>query len=170
MLLRENNEGMTLLELVISMAITAIVLTMIIMMIGTAARSFRKTNEGVNLQLEAQAVINQLNNLVMEASVIKPSDTEVAPNSRYLLATPNYYYAIVHKDAESKLYLIQVEANAHTSLDDADVVIPTDEANLLAEYVDDITITPVGKKVTINLDMKLGDRDFSLVKRVMMRN
>lgn len=170
MSLRENNEGMTLMELVISMAITAIVLTMIIMMIGTAARSLRKTNEGVNLQLEAQAVMNQLNNLVMEASQIELSSTEAAPDSRYLLATPNYYYALVHRDAESKLYLIQVEVNAHTDLYDADTVIPTDEANLLAEYVDKITITPVGKQVTINLDMKMGDREYSLVKRVMMRN
>jgi prepilin-type N-terminal cleavage/methylation domain-containing protein len=60
-----DNKGASLLELIIAMMIAAIILSMIFLFINSASKGFRKTNDNVNLQIEAQTIINQLSNLVM---------------------------------------------------------------------------------------------------------
>jgi len=168
--LDKNNEGMTLIELVISMAITAIVLSMIIFIISVAANSFRRTNENVNLQLEAQRTINQLSALAMETSDINKSDKLADPDVRYLLkgTTGSYSYAITFIKAKNKLYLVQKD-----TVEEANVVNPLDNENeyLLAEYVDKFEIAFEDKKTAnISITFKLGDEEYPISKKVKLRN
>lgn len=164
MSLRKNNEGMSLVELIISMAITAIVLSMIVMIISVASKSFTHTNENVSLQMEAQVAINQISTLVMEASAITVSDK---PDGRYLLAgNPSPCYGLVLRD--NKLYLIQADTIAE--VDNIELIEITDEKNLMAEYVESIDIIINNKSANISLLFKLGDTDYSISKKVKLRN
>jgi prepilin-type N-terminal cleavage/methylation domain-containing protein len=166
--LDKNNEGMTLIELIISMAITAIVLTMIILIISVAANGFRRTNENVNLQLEAQITINQLSALAMETNEIKESDKLTNPDVRYLLKGTTYSYAITFIKAKNKLYLVQKD-----TLEEVDAVNPLDNENeyLLAEYVDKFEIAFEDKKTAnISIIFKLGDEEYPISKKVKLRN
>lgn len=172
LLLRENNEGMTLVELIITIAITAIVFSMIVMIIVTASHGVRRTNENVNLQMEAQSAVSQLSVLTMEASNVVASTTTLYPDRRYLVTTPDYYYAFSFDASESKLYLIQVDnlpAYSITSVD-TPAVTPTDEENLLAEYVKDFTINLSGKTAVIDLELEMGDQSYQITKKVKLRN
>ena len=171
--LHKNNDGMSLIELIISMAITAIVLSMLMLLISTAANSFRRTNENVNLQLEAQVAINQISNLAMEASKIELSTNATAPDVKYLLKAfdDSNSYAIYYIAAKKKLYLIQ-----STPVLDADLVNPIatiDEeySFLMAEYVDSISIdTTSVKTAVIKLDFALGNTQYAISKKVKLRN
>lgn len=169
MRLHINNKGMSLIELIISMAITAIILSMIIMLISGASHSFRRTNDEVNLQMEAQIAINQLSAIAMGATKIDevpstPSDKKYIING----IAGKESYGVVYIDSVHKLYLIQKTPTVTV----ADLATVTDENNLLAEYVTSLEINnPTGSKTaTISISFKLGEDTYSISKKVKIRN
>lgn len=166
--LRRNNDGITLIELVISLAITAIVLTMLIVIINTAANSYKRTNEDVNLQLEAQMAINQLNTIIMEASNI--TKISEADPLKYRIECSTDDYVIYYKEDGEKLYLIsQSQSEDYDTLDpsgDRD----TEYLYLLAEYVKSFQLDMTGKTAKITMEFELGDQTFKTSKNVSLRN
>lgn len=164
---KSGNMGITLLELIIGMAISGIVVLMIITFISGAVRVFQKANNEVNLQMEAQTAMNQMINLMMEGKAVTH---ETTPDSeRYLIEVPNIDgYAVIFK--QNKLYLVQLSAP-----DTLITVDPTIENNLLAQYVDDFTMTPVVADNSVwqlELKLKISDsRDtYELTRKVKLRN
>lgn len=141
MLIKVNNKGMSLLELIISMAVSAIVVLMIITFISGALRIFQTTNNDVNLQMEAQTALNQLTKIIMEAGSIPASVNMPEGNEiRYRICNEDAIgsdYAIIYKKDVKKLYLVSIE---DTVTIDSNISY-TDEDNLLAEYVADFSIS-----------------------------
>ncbi len=66
-----NNKGLTLVELMIAMAIASIVIGSITYFMAASTKSYRKANDEITLQLEAQTILNQLNELIIEAYNVK---------------------------------------------------------------------------------------------------
>lgn len=174
MQLRKNNKGMTLIELVISMAIMAIVFSMIALLINTATQSFKRTNQKVNLQLEAQVSMNQISNLVMETTMYESDSPE--GNTRYLLQTAsNEYYAVYFAKAVKKIFLIQ--SDNIDGVNGAKTINPmaskeTQNQYLLAEYVEsiDITVSADKKTVVIKIVFKIEKEEYTASKKVTLRN
>ncbi len=166
-----NQKGMTLLELIISMAISLIVVMMIISFISGALRVFKKTNNEVNLQMEAQTSINQLANILMEAKGITQSSTD----TRYLIDNVDELgYAdsvLIFDSTQNKLYYKE-----NVTKDDYESVTPIPEEQLLAEYVDEFKISSVGTDgiVTITMKLAIGEgaeqETYEIAKRVKLRN
>ena len=174
MRLHKNNDSITLVELIISMAITAIVLSMIALIISTAAKSFKSTNEDVNLQMEAQVTINQLSTILMEASEIT-TGSAILPDKKYLIkgSVDSTCYAVYLKTDTNRLYLIP--ADGINGEDIADSIDPTETTEteylyLMAEYVTDINIETNKKSPRIVIDFKLGDSTYTASKKVTLRN
>lgn len=69
-----NNKGLTLLELMIAMAIASIVIGSITYFMATSTKSYRKANDEITLQIEAQTILNQLNELIIEAYNVKMNE------------------------------------------------------------------------------------------------
>jgi prepilin-type N-terminal cleavage/methylation domain-containing protein len=69
-----NNKGLTLVELMIAMAIATIVIGSITYFMATSIKSYRKANDEITLQLEAQTILNQLNELIIEAYNVKMNE------------------------------------------------------------------------------------------------
>lgn len=172
MRIRKNNYGITLVELIISMAIAAIVFSIIAIMINTAAKGFKRSNEDVNLQMEAQIAINQLSTIVMGASGDITSNTTVLPDKKFLISynTGSDSYALYLKVDTDKLYLIPA-ANI-TAADGIDPTASVENENkyLMAEYVDDISIETGTKSPKIYIKFVLGDSSFTMTKKVTIRN
>lgn len=63
--------GYSLIELMIAMAISAIVLTAIIGLIGFATRNMRITQTSVDLQNQAKETLNHMTTYVMEGSRVE---------------------------------------------------------------------------------------------------
>lgn len=168
MRLHIDNKGMSLVELIISMAVTAIILSIIIMIISVASNSFRRTSNEVNLQMEAQIAINQLSTLIMEASDIENSTNPVPVGcvAKYIICNDGIganYYSVVF--INNKLYLA-----SKTTRDAVDAVVPTDADNLLAEYVSGFAIALPNKTATIDISFTLGKETYSVSKKVKLRN
>ena len=72
----KDNRGTSLIELVIALMISSIIILMIIFFLNTAFKGFWRTNDDVNLQMEAQTIINQLSTLIMESEYMENEDAE----------------------------------------------------------------------------------------------
>ena len=68
--------GYSLIELMIAMAISAIVLTAIIGLIGFATRNMRITQTSVDLQNQAKETLNHMTTYVMEGSHVEWDDNK----------------------------------------------------------------------------------------------
>lgn len=146
------------------MAITAIILSMILMLISGASHSFRRTNDEVNLQMEAQVAINQLSTLAMEAKDIGDNSDPSSEDTKYIIQNiDGTFYGVVFIKSDKKLYLI----NPLLSASDLDAA---DKYNLLAEYVSTFKITLAGKNATIDILFALGDEEYPVNRKVKIRN
>jgi len=167
-----DNKGMTLIELIISIAISTIVMLMIVSFINGATKGFRRANDEVNLQMEAQTTINQLNNLALEAMDIYVTTIGENEKIRYIIKiSDTEFYIVIHKN--DKLYLTQKTSEAGAETIAADDV--NDALNLLTEYVDNFEIeinNSTGKVdfVTLKLTLSLGGEEYSITKKARLRN
>ena len=175
-----DHKGMSLIELIISMTIAVIVVVMIITFISGASRAFRRTNDEVNLQFEAQTAGNQLAKLIMEAKKVSDTITVTAEEDyRYVidsldLAEYSDYVIIFRKDLH-KVYLVEMAEDQTPDSIEFDEE-SFDKDYLLAEYVTDFRIRPVTVTnpaicmVNIEIKLGLGDDTFEIEKKVKLRN
>lgn len=165
--LRINNKGMSLVELIISMAITAIILSMIIMLISGASHSFRRTNDKVNLQMESQIAINQLSTIVMGAKGISAITAPLPADKQYIIQgiTGKDSYGVFYRDSDHKLFLIQKPTVASS-----DFATISEEDNLLAEYVSVFNIAITSKTASIDISFELGEDSYLVSRKVKIRN
>lgn len=66
-----DHKGFTLVELLVSISISVIVMSSIAYLTSYSSRNYRRASEDVSLQMEAQTIINQLDDLIMEAYNVK---------------------------------------------------------------------------------------------------
>ncbi|HKL79081.1 MAG TPA: type II secretion system protein [Mobilitalea sp.] len=161
-----NNKGTSLIELIIAMAIVAIVLSMIMFLINVSSNSFRRTSDEVNLQMESQTAINQISNLAMEAIEVK--QVAIGNITRNIFKYGDTeFYTIVFDSAEMELYQV-----ATADVEEAKVATYNKAEHLLAEYVESfvINIAPDAKSVNIILTSSLGEDTFTVSKKVKLRN
>lgn len=164
MSIHKNNRGTSLIELIIALMITAIVISMIMLLINSASKSFKITNNDVNLQIEAQTIINQLSNLAMEAKSMEPH-IDLNSNERFIFQYhADEFYAIIFND--NILYQLKTDniGEAKESL------LYSKEDHFLAEYVSDLDISPENNTVKIELILSLGKDEVNLSKKVKLRN
>lgn len=114
----KDNRGMSLVELLVAFAISAIVLSALSYFLFTAIRMYNKNTISVDLQNEAQTALNQLVDNVMEADGVVLSYDETAEQTECVLlgqiyvdetgAVPVYYYAgnaVVTNLTDQEMYL-----------------------------------------------------------------
>ncbi|NLJ97634.1 MAG: hypothetical protein GX321_10840 [Clostridiales bacterium] len=152
-------------ELIIAVVIAGIVLLMIMTFVNSASNSFKLANEEVNIQIEAQTIINQLSNLAMEAMDME-SHTDLTGNKRFIFkyAVDDYYVIVID---EEELYQIKA-----SSLEDAKENPYNKEDHFLAEYVYqlDIEKTSNDDAVVIDLTLSFGSDRENMIKTVKFRN
>ena len=66
-----NNRGVTLVELVVALAILAMVMTAVIMMMSSNSVVYRKTKSDIDVQTKAQETFNTLQDSIMQAKYIE---------------------------------------------------------------------------------------------------
>lgn len=69
----QQNKGFTLIELLIAMAILSIVMLMVGQFMSTTSGSYRKTKKNLNVQTEAQQVMDHISDTLMQANYIRVS-------------------------------------------------------------------------------------------------
>ena len=90
---RLNNKGLSLVELLISIAIFSIVMVAMFTMLSTATRSYNKNRAEAQAQNEAQSLMAQLENIIQDATqgvYVKTNDV-FAPNNKMVVCYDDYY-------------------------------------------------------------------------------
>lgn len=67
--MKKDNRGLTLIELIITVAIAMIFSGVILTFVAGAAKSYRRTSGGAQSQMEMQDVLDQLENLAMNTNL-----------------------------------------------------------------------------------------------------
>ena len=92
---KSDQRGFTLIELIVTIMIMSIVMVAAAGFIITAANSYRVANIELELQTEAQAAMNQLNDILIEAK--RYEFREVDGKTRLTVVTPETTYFIFGK-------------------------------------------------------------------------
>lgn len=171
MRLLKRNEGFTILELIITIGIAAVLITMLALIISTAAKSYRNSNNKSSLQKEALITMNQLAAILMEAEAIS-TGSAVAPDKNYLLkgSADSPSYSVYFQAENNRLFLISAD-----TIEEADSIDPTIGENLwqrylLADYVDSIRMDTSSNTVDLIITYVKGNSEYSVQKKINMRN
>lgn len=66
--MRRKNQGFTLLELIVTISIMAIFSGVVLTVIGTAAHSYRSTSGSAKVQMEAQNIMDQIQDMIIDVN------------------------------------------------------------------------------------------------------
>lgn len=169
----KDEKGYSLVEVLIVIAILAVVGGMICGIILSSTQLFSRSKDEVDVQSEAQTTINWLNDMLAEAGY-GVTYKEDAIEHTLEIFNENNLYKVVYKISEDKLYCEEQQFQADVSDPDAARVVLTGQ-QLLAEYVTDFninvsTLTDDNPVVTITLGMEKGEQSVNLVRNVTLRN
>ncbi|MCR5799407.1 MAG: prepilin-type N-terminal cleavage/methylation domain-containing protein [Lachnospiraceae bacterium] len=175
----KNNKGFSLVELLVTFAIAAIVGVAIFGFMSFSSNSFRQTSTDVGLQYEQQIVVNQVRDVLLEASnavgyddatkslyvYSQVMDTSVTP------AVPSYVVEKIYLNDEHEIYMAQFTYNdvADVKKDDVDGLT----GSLMAEEVEDITfdLSDIDKNIIkFTISFKSGDKIITSDQIVALRN
>lgn len=179
----KDNQGITLVELIIGMAITSIVIGAIVMFMSAGSRGYQSAQSEISLQTETQTIMNQIRTRVLEGN-----------NTQYDDNVLTIYHsdgnAATTADAVELIWFNNINHNMYlylTTIGQKDTVL-TDirngvvrEDNLMGEHVSGFKVTPSdlftfestgtsGTTITVELEMDYNNRSFSLSEDMKLRN
>ena len=89
MKIRQDNRGLSLVELIIAITVTTIIFGAVTMFIYSANKSYKLAGETIDLQIEAQLLMEQVGNWVMESNdACVVTDSEAVGNVLVLYDIP----------------------------------------------------------------------------------
>ncbi|MCH5265665.1 MAG: prepilin-type N-terminal cleavage/methylation domain-containing protein [Lachnospiraceae bacterium] len=170
-----NQEGFSLVELVIAMAISAIVMSSVILIIGYASRSMSLTQAKVSLQDQAKDALNHISAYAMEASgglwtdstkVLELHNQKIGDDGNIKSVDMYFYW-----QTDNALYFGDM-----TSAVSESALSTADKRYLLAENVDGFKCEikkddKTGKKILhVEITMRDEMSEFICSKDIYMRN
>lgn len=169
-----NNEGYTLVELVIAMMVTAIVITMVISFMSDNSRSYDYVRVNLKLQEEAQSVLNQLSDIIIEADWMKAEDVD-SNRKAFLIYQGGEVDVILFDRVAKQLYLI---GNlTESAVADITSITYTVEDNLMADGISAFSFNPEDaqalmdeKRVCLCVDFADNNQTYHVERNVTFRN
>ncbi|MDE6686528.1 MAG: type II secretion system GspH family protein [Lachnospiraceae bacterium] len=160
-----NQKGYSLVELLVAMAIFAIVLTQIFAMMQHSARLYKNGTYEVDLQTEAQQFVQQMEELLIDVNVsVNETGT---PSSNYtiqIINTDQTYTVEFAKDPAAEFGEVHMSASGNITAAD----MP------MAEYVQsvslDMTEYTSADKVVLCVSMNNGKYSYETSKDIYLRN
>ncbi len=179
-----NNRGLTLVELILVMAISAIVIGAITIFMSAGSRSYKAAENEILLQTEAQTIMNQIRECVLEGNNI---EYDAALGTLFIYhsddnpaTTADPMEIIWFNDEDKRLYLYNLTIGDKGAVV-ADITAgAASEDNLLGEYVESFSADPVmftsgrpgtsGNTLTVTVRLEYNDREFSVSEDIKLRN
>lgn len=192
--MNSNNKGLTLVELVVTLAIVGLVSVSIISFMVTASNQYRSSNSEINLQFESQVVINQIQDLIIDATqglsyaVSESGGTEIKTvndrNStvkdlnkeikRLYIYNKDSVHIITWKKATSELYYSTATVAVSTVDSTKKTIQAESEQVLMAKYVSEFSpdLTRISSKRSLKIDLKFetGSKKYDTYHNVSLRN
>ncbi len=170
----KKNQGFSLVEMLVSVAVLAIAMTGIVGLINIASKYYSNSHKEVELQAELQTTFSQLSNMLIDSNAKVDFDDA---NKVARIICDGTYYIVAEKD--KKLYVKSGSFDSATKLPGSrEVAIkgmaPSyEKSGLLCEHVEFFKIDTSHYEqgyITMALHLKYGSREASVNKNVFLRN
>lgn len=157
----KENSGFTLVELLVSISISALVLLSVTLIMDYSTRNYRNASAEVSLQTEAQIILNQMMDLIIEANNVKYD-----PSGELTI-----YY-------EDQIIMILLDGSKHQldfvryNLTGAQI----GSKELVGRYVDGFSVIDTGvdnsnSQIKISLNLKNGSHAYEIKDQIItLRN
>lgn len=188
--MRKNQKGFTLVELIIAIAILAIVTLAVCGFIVVGSRSYTSANTDIMLQQEAQLALNQISDVIIDTTdsisygngmelVLKDSEFSSEPDEKILVVVNkkgsnndnDSYRFEWSKDSETIYF-----NTSDTVIDDTNLEPVFDDTNraILAQHVKelhiDISQFEENRVVMISMTFRNGNKEYTTSNNVTVRN
>lgn len=160
-MVKGDNKGLTLVELLIAMVITVIIAGAIIAFMNSGTQSYNFARNQLNTQIEAQTLINLISDRIMEGNNVAYD----AAGNRLVI-----YYVngrVTPAIVEKKVSIRWVPAQKKLYLKD-EMTLASEE--LFGEYVSGFSCTPGEDSLKIMLELKYNDDSYKIEDEVKLRN
>lgn len=177
-----NNDGLTLVELILTMAISVIVIGGVTMLMSLCTGRYQSEERNISLQMESEAILNQLNNLIMEGNNVTFDGSRLTIyHTDEDASTYDKTEVIWLNDTDHCLYLYYIKNSADLADMNNEISSGANLSdNLFGEYVDSLSVNPTSLtfdrsclssgSVTLTLGMKLYDKTYQLSQMIKLRN
>lgn len=193
-MLRHDERGFTLVELLIAMGMFSLVMVAILVFMTSGSKSYGYSSGELNMQMESQMLINQVRDMVYDSNYaeyqpskkalilyklsIPPRETEAVTEK---VITPVKLSNILKKrviywnDTGEKLYYQEVQPGDPTdpSTNDVAPTYPMDEEHLLCSYVKTFDASVIEKTGDIQFQVNLKNalnNHYDLDEKISMRS
>jgi prepilin-type N-terminal cleavage/methylation domain-containing protein len=166
--MKKNNRGFSLVELVVVVAILAVVGVAVMGFLTTSSNLFKHVSTDVDLQEEAQITMNQLENLLINAE----AGVNYTANELCIYNTDSRY-VITWDDTKN---VLNYRKEMRTSDGSGGYLLTFDSATdaLMSEYVKSFVVTTSSSGsmtiVNVALGMEKGDKTYSTNQNFSLRN
>jgi type II secretory pathway pseudopilin PulG len=159
-----NNGGFTLIELIISTAISIIVFILAAGLMDFSSGNYKAASEDISLQMEAQLILNQLDDFIMQSTNVKVNGNELIIYQH----DRNYKIQITFDPINHSLSYEKTEKTGG--------IIVSSGKQLFGQYVNSILIEDTGRNeaentIKITLELQQDHISYSVVDhKVTIRN
>ncbi len=189
--MRRDQNGITFIELIIAIAISAIIMAAATMFLGAAHKNYNNASAQIDLQSESQILMEQLGMWVMEGNRVEALDasasgakgiviyqiprTPSVENPDGAAAPDPVTKRVIWLSASGKKLYTKTTTVTDLTVDTTVITAATDEVqqNLLGEYVTDFTgsVDEDSKaSVTISLKMEYLKQSYEIKNVFKVRN
>lgn len=181
--MRRDQKGITFIELIIAIAISAIIMAAATMFLGSAHKNYNNASAQIDLQSESQILMEQIGMWVMKGNRVEALDAS-APGAKGIVIyqiprTPSVENPVTKRviwlSASGKKLYTKTTTVTDLTADTTVITAATDEVqqNLLGEYVTDFTgsVDEDSKaSVTISLKMEYLKQSYEIKNVFKVRN
>lgn len=178
-----DNRGISLIELIVGMAISSIIIAAIILFMSAGSRGYQAAQSEISLQTEAQTVMNQIRECVLEGNNISYDSSKsvltVYHSDGNAATTTDAMEILWFNSSDHNMYLYRTTAAGKASVL-ADIQSGTvTEDNLLGEYVESFEVSGNliddstgghGTTITVSLQMKYNGKEYKMAEDMKLRN
>ncbi|MBR5360572.1 MAG: prepilin-type N-terminal cleavage/methylation domain-containing protein, partial [Lachnospiraceae bacterium] len=192
-MIRKNNKGLSLVELIVAVAILAVVGVAIMGFVAFSSRNYTQANKNVKLQYEQQMTVNRIRDIVLETSrAIAYDDTThaltvfsdtsgsslamdgVDADANPIIVSRIYFTEAAEGEDAGKLFLL-TKTLTSSDIDGkkySEIAI-TGTGDELTDTVKEFSadLSDVGNgKVTLHITFKVGEREVEVHPEITLRN
>lgn len=167
--LNQNNKGFTLVELLVVMVITSLVIAMVGMFISMGTRSYNQASKEIKLQMMAQKVTNQLDDIVIEAYWVEQKELSVDLTAYVIYASSNI--SVIFFD-RSKDEIYMKDGYVKSDIVNLTTLSYSRRENLMSTNITHFTLTQNETTNEVNLSMKMinGSATYGATHTIALRN